>query len=89
VFIQSGLYLDFFIKKCGEVFLKNFMVLTPQFFGEKYFIEVLTRRTIERFLTNFNKLVGLTSLGFFNFFYIFFILLFNLISLFNLIFIFI
>lgn len=88
MFVQSGLYLDFFIKKCGEVFLKNFMVLTPQFFGEKYFIEVLTKKIIESFLTNFNKLIGLTSLGFFNFMYIFFILLFNTISLLNLIFIF-
>ena len=89
MFIQSGLYVDFFIKKLGEVFLKNFMVLTPLFFGEKYLIEVLTKKIIENFVTKFNKFLGFSSLTFFNFFYIFFILLFSLITFFNFIYLFI
>ena len=88
MFIQSGLYFDFFIKKIGEVFIKNFMVLTPLFFGEKYLIEVLTKKIVENFLTRFNKLVGLSSLSFFNFFYIFFILLFNTVTFMNFVYIF-
>lgn len=88
MFIQSGLYFDFLIKKIGEIFVKNFMVLTPLFFGEKYLIEVLTKKIIENFLTRFNKLVGLSSLTFFNFFYIFFVLLFNIITFTNFVYIF-
>lgn len=89
MFIQSGLYFDFFIKKVGESFIKNFMVLTPLFFGEKYLIEVLTKKIIENFISRFNKFVGLSSLSFFNFFYIFFILLFNIVTFINFIYIFI
>ena len=89
LFIQSGLYFDFFLKKIGEVFLKNVMVLTPQFFGEKYFIEVLTKKIIENFIFTSNKFIGLSSLSYFNFFFMFFILLFNLITLTNFIFLFI
>lgn len=75
MFLQSGLYFDFFIKKVGETFIKNFMVLTPLFFGEKYLIEVLTKKIVENFLIRFNKFVGLSSLSFFNFFlYIFYTL---------------
>jgi len=65
MFLQSGLYFDFFIKKVGETFIKNFMVLTPLFFGEKYLIEVLTKKIVENFLIRFNKFVGLSSLSFF------------------------
>ena len=58
IFIQSGLYIDFFIKKLGEVFVKNFLVYTSNYFGEKYFIEVLTRKIIDNFVFKKNKLFG-------------------------------
>jgi len=70
IFIQSGLYLDFFLKKLGEVFIKNFLVYTSNFFGEKYFIEVLTKKLIDNFIYKQNKLFGFTTLEFSNFFYI-------------------
>jgi hypothetical protein len=35
-FIQSGLYLDFFLKKLVELFVKNFFIYAAQFLGEKY-----------------------------------------------------
>lgn len=88
MFVQSGLYVDFFIKKVGEVFIKNFMVLTPLFFGEKYLIEVLTKKIVENFLFRFNKFIGLSSLTFFNFFYIFLILVFNMVTFINFFYIF-
>jgi hypothetical protein len=88
MFVQSGLYVDFFIKKIGEVFIKNFMVLTPLFFGEKYLIEVLTKKIVENFLFRFNKFIGLSSLTFFNFFYIFLILVFNMVTFINFFYIF-
>ena len=88
MFVQSGLYFDFFFKKLGEVFLKNVMVLTPQFFGEKYFIEVLTKKIIENTIFIFNKFVGFTTLSYFNFFFLFFVVLFNSISLLSFLFLF-
>ena len=88
MFVQSGLYFDFFFKKLGEVFLKNVMVLTPQFFGEKYMIEVLTKKIIENTIFIFNKFVCFTSLSYFNFFFLFFVVLFNSISLVSFLFLF-
>lgn len=87
IFIQSGLYFDFFIKKLGEVFVKNFMVYTSNYFGEKYFIEVLTKKIIDNLVFKKNKLFGWTSLGFFNFFYIIVILILYIIILINIIYI--
>ena len=58
IFIQSGLYMDFFIKKLGEVFVKNFLVYTSNYFGEKYFIEVLTKKIIDNLVFKKNKLFG-------------------------------
>ena len=49
---------DFFIKKVGEVFVKNFLVYTSNYFGEKYFIEVLTRKLIDNLVFKQNKLFG-------------------------------
>jgi hypothetical protein len=45
-FVQTGLYLDFFFKKIIEIFVKNYLVLTAQFFGEKYVIEYFTKKII-------------------------------------------
>ena len=58
IFVQSGLYMDFFIKKLGEVFVKNFLVYTSNYFGEKYFIEVLTRKLIDNTIFKNNQLFG-------------------------------
>jgi hypothetical protein len=38
-FCQSGLYFDYFFKKITEVFIRNFLIYTAQFFGEKFMIE--------------------------------------------------
>jgi hypothetical protein len=46
-FIQTGLYLDYFFKKLIEIFVKNYLVLSAQFFGEKYIIEFLTKKIID------------------------------------------
>ena len=42
-FIQSGFYVDFIIKQFCEIFVRNFFIYTPLFFGEKFFIEYLTK----------------------------------------------
>jgi hypothetical protein len=46
-FCQSGFYIDFFLKKFSEVFVRNFFIYGAQFFGEKYMIEYITKRFFE------------------------------------------
>ena len=77
--------MDFFIKKVGEVFVKNFLVYTSNYFGEKYFIEVLTRKLIDNLVFKQNKLFGWTTLHFFNFFYMIIILVLYSLILINVI----
>lgn len=67
---QSGFYVDFFIKKLSEVFIRNVFVYAALFFGEKYIIEQLTKKIIHNFIFNSNKILGWTSLNFMWFFYI-------------------
>ena len=57
-FFQTGLYLDFFLKKIVEVFVKNYLVLTAQYFGEKYIIEFLTKKVIDSWFFNINRVFG-------------------------------
>jgi len=53
--IQSGFYFDFFLKKLCEVFLKNFFIYSSLFFGEKYIIEVFTKKIIDNYIFLANK----------------------------------
>lgn len=68
-FCQSGCYLDFFFKKLGEIFLRNFFIYTAQFFGEKFMIEILTKKIFKFFFVKTNKIVGVTKL-FYSLFFI-------------------
>ena len=61
-FIQTGLYVDFFFKKIIEIFVKNYLILTAQFFGEKYIIEFLTKKIIDSWFFNNNKIFGFFEL---------------------------
>ena len=45
---QSGFYLDFFLKKISEIFVKNIFIYSAQFTGEKYMIEELTKKVFEK-----------------------------------------
>ena len=49
-FCQSGCYLDFFYKKCSEVFVRNVFIYAAQFFGENYMIEVFTKKIFSNFV---------------------------------------
>jgi hypothetical protein len=55
---QSGFYIDFFLKKFSEVFIRNVFVYSSLFFGEKYMIEHITKRIIDSFIYNSNKFLG-------------------------------
>lgn len=63
-FLQAGFYFDFFFKKFFETFLRNFIICTSHYFGEKYFIEVLTKKVIDNFIYNSNFFLGYTELSF-------------------------
>jgi len=67
---QSGFYIDFFLKKLGEVFIRNIFVYASLFFGEKYMIEYITKKTIDSFIYNSNKFLGWTVLNYTWFFYV-------------------
>ena len=83
-FCQSGCYFDFFFKKFSEVFIRNVFVYSSQFLGEKYMIEILTKKIIDKTIFNFNKFIGWNNLKYFNFFFNFLIILFYFIAFFNL-----
>ena len=68
--MQAGFYVDFFIKKLAEIFIRNFLVYTSLFFGEKYMIEVLTKKIIDNFVIEVNKFLGWTVYNYIWFFVI-------------------
>ena len=47
-FAQSGMYLDYIIKKCVEPCIRNILVYGAIFFGEKFMIEFLSRKAFDR-----------------------------------------
>ena len=42
-FFQSGMYIDFVVKKSVEKVVRNLLVYSMQFFAEKFLIEYLTK----------------------------------------------
>jgi hypothetical protein len=54
-FVQSGFYVDFIFKKISEMFIRNVFIYSSIFFGEKFMIEYLTKKTIDSFIFNNNR----------------------------------
>jgi hypothetical protein len=81
---QSGFYVDFFLKKLVDLFIRNVFVFSALFFGEKYIIERLTRKVVDLFLFKSNKFLGFTSLNYKFFIYIFLTILFYTLIFINL-----
>lgn len=54
-FIQAGFYFDFIFKKITEIVMRNIFIYSAIFFGEKYLIEFITKKTIDSFIFNSNK----------------------------------
>jgi len=61
-FVQSGLYVDFLLKKIVEIFVRNFLIYSAIFFGEKYIIEILTKKIIDNTIFSLNKNLSLLDL---------------------------
>lgn len=68
-FCQSGFYIDFFLKKWAEVAIRNVFVYAAQFVGEKFMIETLTKKIIDRAIFYINKRVGWYKLSHLSFFF--------------------
>ena len=86
-FVQSGLYVDFFLKKIIEIFLRNTFIYAAQFLGEKYMIEFLTKKIIDSSIFNVNKVINLTDLFYSYYFIQLLCVFFYFFSIFNIIFI--
>jgi hypothetical protein len=54
-FVQTGFYVDFFCKKLIEIFVRNCLIYSSLFLGEKYMIEFLTKKIIDSGITSINK----------------------------------
>lgn len=47
-FFKSSFYIDFFVKKVSESFIRNVSIYTSLFFCEKFLIEFLTQSSVDR-----------------------------------------
>lgn len=83
-FSQSGMFIDFIVKQFTEYLVRNWLIYTALFFGEKYVIEYLTKKTIDSYVFNSNRLFLVYNLSYqvfmkmtvsFIFYFIFFILI--------------
>lgn len=61
-FSQSGMYIDFILKQFIEYVVRNLFVYTALFFGEKYIIEYITKKTIDAFVFNSNRFYNVQTL---------------------------
>jgi hypothetical protein len=81
--IQGGFYIDFFCKKSSEFVIRNVLIYTALFFGEKYIIEVLTKKILDSFVFNSNKYNTLQNINYSYFFYTLLMFFFGFICLLN------
>lgn len=52
--MQSGMYVDYIIKKINEMLVRNVLIYSSVFFGEKFIIEFISKKTIDSVTTYFN-----------------------------------
>ena len=82
-FVNSGLYFDFFLKKFSEIFVRNFFIYSALFFGEKFFIEVLTKKVIDNYIYLVNSKFSNLKLNYDFFFFQIVLIIFYVIFFFN------
>jgi hypothetical protein len=80
------MFIDFIFKQILEYFLRSGLIYAALFFGEKYIIEYLTKKTIDSFVFNSNKSLNVSNLSFSTFFsitvsFIFYTISFTIIAL--------
>lgn len=45
--MQSGCYIDYIIKKITEILVRNIFIYSALFFGEKFIVEFISKKTID------------------------------------------
>jgi hypothetical protein len=84
-YIQSNLFVDYILKKIIEIFVKNILIYTSLFFGEKFIIEYLTKKIFSYYIVFISNSFSLNNFTFSNFFLniiIFLLLLLNILNIF-------
>lgn len=66
---QSGFYLDYLYKRIAEIFVRLIFVYMSQFVGEKFMIEVWTKKFFFVSIQYFNNFINVTKLNYFWFFF--------------------
>lgn len=54
-FMQSGMYLDYIVKKFSEIFVKNFLIYGATFFGEKFLVEFISRKSFDKLTSSLSS----------------------------------
>lgn len=67
-FSQAGYYFDYFFKNLSEAFIRNVFIYSAQFFGEKYMIEVFTKKILSNSIYKLNNFWSWSQLYYINFF---------------------
>lgn len=88
IFAQNGFYLDFIYKKLSEIFIRNFLIYSAQFFGEKYLIEFLTKSIFQNFFNKLNLILEQPNYNYESFFFNIITLIFIIFSSSQLLFLF-
>lgn len=76
IFAQSGFYFDFFSKKICEIFIRNILIYSSQFFGEKFLIEFFTKTIFYNFFFYTNQILEVLLINYESFFYKFILTIF-------------
>lgn len=66
--VQSGFYIDYYLKNIAEYIVRYIFIYMAQFFGEKYLIEILTKFLLNNIIFYFNNLHDQNQLFFITFF---------------------
>lgn len=59
--LKSGIYIDFFLKKLAESFIRNVFVSGAFIVGEKYIIEHITKSTGDKIISLFNGTYSIST----------------------------
>lgn len=46
------MYLDYIVKKIAETFTKNVLIYGSTFFGEKFLVEFISRKSLDKITSN-------------------------------------
>lgn len=66
---QSGFYVDYLYKRISEIFVRICFIYMSQFFGEKFMIEVWTKKFFFFTTQYFSSFTNVTKLNYFWFFF--------------------